>query len=471
MHQEATADTRKRVSPRWKSGLSIGAAGAVALALWLGLPSLAPHARNVISISGLVLVLWIGQPFPHALSGLIGCYLFWSAAGMPFSTAFGGFANATSWFVLAAGLFGIMATRTGLAHRLARRILGLAGTSYSRLLLSFLVTSLALNLLVPSGIARVIILGGIALGVTKSLGWGPMSVPARGLFVTLTVASSLFDKMMITGGSTIVAQGFIEKMGQSRVYWSQWLFAHIPTILVSLPACWVAALLLFPYRASGVAPAVAPGGEPRAWSPAERRCAVILGLAVGLWMTDFVHHIHPAMVALGIGLAAMLPGVGVLKPGELKEFDFLPFLFTASALSLGMGLMESGALDTLTQALRSWSLLGGDFVPSAIVLYWTGVAYHMLVPSDPTTLATSMPALMRLAVARNWSPVAIGLTWTLALVGKIFVYQSGVAIAGYSFGYFKARDFLKMGLSLMVIEFLILLLLLLWYWPLIGLTR
>jgi sodium-dependent dicarboxylate transporter 2/3/5 len=210
---------------------------------------------------------------------------------------------------------------------------------------------------------------------------------------------------------------------------------------------------------------------PGPWSAAERRCAAFLALGVALWTTDFVHHIHPAMVALGIGLAAMLPVVGVLKATELKEFDFLSFLFTASALSLGMGLMESGALDTLTRALASWNLLGPNFPFAAIVLYWTGVAYHMLVPSDPTTLATSMPALMKLAVARDWSPFATGLTWTLSLVGKVFVYQSGVSIAGYSFGYFNARDFMKMGLCLMVIEFLILILLLFWYWPLIGLIR
>jgi di/tricarboxylate transporter len=468
---EARADARHPVLPRPNTEITVGAALLVALALRLGLTSLAPHIRNTLSISALVLVLWIGQPIPHAVTGLIGCYLFWSVAGIPFSTAFGGFSNATSWFVLAAGLFGVMATRSGLAHRLAHAILSRAGTSYNRLLLSIILTSFALNLLVPSGIARVIILGGIALGVAQTMGWGKDSVSGRGLFVTLTVAASLFDKMMITGGSSIVAQGYIEKIGQSRVFWSQWLAAHIPTILLSIPACWIAAIWLFPNKQAVARQPGVGGPAPGPWSPAERRCAAFLALAVLLWTTDFLHHIHPAMVALGIGLAAMLPGIGVLRPKELKEFDFMPFLFTASALSLGMGLMESGALDTLTREFGSWKLLEAGFVPSALVLYWTGVAYHILVPSDPTTLATSMPALMNLALARNWSPVATGLTWTLSLVGKIFVYQSGVSIAGYSFGYFRPRDFVKMGLCLIFIEFAILILLLIWYWPFIGLIR
>ncbi len=455
------------LSPRLKTGMRIGAAVCAALAVWAATPFLPPQARGALSISALILGLWIGEPFPHAVTGVIGCYLFWAVARIPFSVAFSGFANTTPWFVLSAGLFGAMATRTGLVDRFADGVLGRSGMSYNAMLLATVLVSVALNLLVPSGIARVIILGVVALGVARSRGWDRDSVPGRGLFVTLTVASSLFDKMMITGGSSIVAREYLEKLGQTHVYWSQWVFAHVPTILLSIPACWLVAKWLFPYRS----PLARTAPPAREWSSAERRCASLLGIAFVLWSTGFIHRIHPAMVALGIGLVAVLPGIGMLKPKDLREFDFLPFLFAASALSLGMALMESGALNAITGLLGSWSLLEQSFVPSALVLYWTGVAYHMLVPSDPATLATSMPALMQLAAARNWSPVATGLVWTLSLGGKLFVYQSGVSIAGYSFGYFKGRDFLRIGFWLMAVEFVILTALLLWYWPLIGLIR
>jgi hypothetical protein len=53
--------------------------------------------------------------------------------------------------------------------------------------------------------------------------------------------------------------------------------------------------------------------------------------------------------------------------------------------------------------------------------------------------------------------------------GKLFAYQSGVLIVGYSYGYFAARDLVHMGACLTVVEFLALLLLVPFYWPLIGL--
>jgi len=41
-------------------------------------------------------------------------------------------------------------------------------------------------------------------------------------------------------------------------------------------------------------------------------------------------------------------------------------------------------------------------------------------------------------------------------------------IVGYSYGYFEARDLLKIGFWLTVIESIILMLLVPFYWPLIG---
>ncbi len=454
--------------------VAFGLAIPIVVTLWFFPASVNEQARHALSVSSFILFLWIFNVLPHAITGLAGCYLFWTLVRIPFPTAFGGFANSTAWFVFAAGVFGLMTTRSRLAHRLAARLMNRLGDSYSRLILSFVLTSLLLNFLVPSGIARVIILGGMGLGVVKSKGWGPQSLPARGLFVALTASAALFDKLMITGGSTIVAQGIIENIAHIHVYWSQWFFAQFPVLILSIPLCCLSVLWLFP------APPVPPDQfEPpveisveieKSWSSAEKKCAILLAVTLLLWVTDFLHHIPPAMVALGIALLATLPRIGILELKELRQIDFFPFIFTASALSLGDGLMKTGALEIVTRVLSSlWQPWAQSFLPSSVVLYWTSFSYHLLVPSDPTTLATSLPTVMHFALAHKWSPLAAGLVWTLALSGKIFIYQSGVTIAGFSFGYFQARDFLKIGICLALAEFLVLLLMVSWYWPLIGL--
>jgi len=41
-------------------------------------------------------------------------------------------------------------------------------------------------------------------------------------------------------------------------------------------------------------------------------------------------------------------------------------------------------------------------------------------------------------------------------------------VAGYSYGYFKATDLLRVGFCLTVVESVVLLLIVPFYWPLIG---
>jgi di/tricarboxylate transporter len=60
--------------------------------------------------------------------------------------------------------------------------------------------------------------------------------------------------------------------------------------------------------------------------------------------------------------------------------------------------------------------------------------------------------------------------WTFASGGKIFVYQSAVLIVGYSYGFFDAKDLLKVGVILTVVESAILVLVVPLYWPLIGIS-
>ena len=105
---------------------------------------------------------------------------------------------------------------------------------------------------------------------------------------------------------------------------------------------------------------------------------------------------------------------------------------------------------------------------SAIVLYWTAFAYHFFLGNETAMLSTSLPVIMEFAKARGFDPLAIGMIWTFAAGGKIFIYQGAVLIVGYSFGYFDARDMLKVGLVLTIVESLILLLLVPFYWPLLG---
>jgi di/tricarboxylate transporter len=181
----------------------------VPLALWFSPVPLQANSKHALAVASFMIIAWITEVMPHALTGMAGCYLFWTLKIVSFETAFSGFADQTPWFLFGAALIGMMATKSGLARRVAYLVMRRTGTGYSRLLLGLILSSFLLTLLVPSGIACVVIMAAVALGLIEVFGLPRGSNVGRGIFVTLTYTAGVFDKMVIAGATSILARGLI----------------------------------------------------------------------------------------------------------------------------------------------------------------------------------------------------------------------------------------------------------------------
>ena len=170
-------------------------------------------------------------------------------------------------------------------------------------------------------------------------------------------------------------------------------------------------------------------------------------------------------------LVALLPRVGVLRVEDLKRMNFLPFIFVAAAVSMANVLTLTKGLDVITDFVFARMLpLMTDTLLATTVLYWGAFLYHFLLASEISMLASSIPPLMVFAKAHGLDPKVIGLVWTFAAGGKLFAYQNAVLVVGYSFGYFRAVDLVKLGALLTLAEFAFLVPTVLFYWPLIGIS-
>lgn len=454
--------------------LAVLACGLVAAAvLWLAPLDWSVDAQRTLAVFALMIAFWLTEVIPYAVTGLIGCYLFWALGLVDFGTAFGGFASPTPWFLFAALLLGRMTSESGLARRLAGGLMASTGGSYSRVLLAFVLLTFVLSPLVPSGLARVAILSTVALGVLSAYESGPGSRIGRGLFLVLTYTALIWDKTLISGAGTILARGLIEKLAGVRVYWSEWLLAFLPVSALTVLAFWRLTMWLYPPEQSTVpaAPsALRQGREADGWTRRERKGAAILLVLIGLWLTDVLHHIPPEMVAIGVGLAAFLPGINVLGADDLRRLNMVPVIFAGTALSLAGVLAATGASAPLASAMFAWmEPLLGDTASTAAALYWSGVGYHLIMPNAQAMLSTSLPPLLEFGSSHDLDPRALGMIWTFASGPSLMLYQSGIIILGHSYGYFDARDFVRFGLALTLIEFVLVTATAVFFWPLVGL--
>lgn len=447
----------------------------VPVAIWflpLGLPR---EIQGSFVVLAFLLIAWITESVDYAVAGLIGCFLFWVLGVAPIDEAFSGFTDSTAWFMLAALLMGSIASKTTVARRLANQVMLRAGTTYSRLLLGLIVTDFLLTFIVPSGTARLVVMATIALGLVEAFGVGRGSNIGRGMFLILTYTSVFFDKFVIAGAASITGRGLIERFGGVSISWSQWLLAFLPMSLITIFVCWRLTLWLFPpehIELKGGADYIrTQAADIGPWRPIDIRAAVLLVGALGLWVTDFIHNVSPAMVGLGVALVALLPRVNILDTDDVRKTNLMPFFFVAAAISMGGVLSHTGALNILTDFLFDWMtpFMGRGFL-STTVLYWSAFTYHFFLASEISMMTTSVPPLMAFAKDNGYSPGVVGMIWVFAAGGKIFAYQSAVTIIGYSYGFFRAIDLFRLGLLLTLIEFVLLLGAVAFYWPLVGIT-
>jgi hypothetical protein len=145
--------------------------------------------------------------------GARGLLSVWALGVVRFPVAFSGFANDTAWFLFGALLLGVIASRSGggaqagVFHHVAGR------DHLSQDLARLILTDFLLTFVVPSGIARVVIMASIALGLAEAFKSGPGSNVSRGMFLILSYTANIFDKMIIAGAGSITARGLIERRG------------------------------------------------------------------------------------------------------------------------------------------------------------------------------------------------------------------------------------------------------------------
>ena len=446
---------------------------AISAAFWFLPLHLDPAPQHAIALSVFMILAWATEVMDHGLTGLVGCYLFWALGVVKFDVAFSGFADDTPWFLMGAILFGTIASKSGLARRVAYLVMARVGTDYARLLLGLILSDFLLTLVVPSGMARVSIMAAVAVGLLEAFGLGPGSNVGRGMFLIITYTAGVFDKTIIAGAAAITGRGIIENIGHVEVLWSRWLLAFLPSDIITILVAWRLTLWLYPPESISL-----PGGVPYlreelrkmgCWTAMEKKSLALLMVALGLWATDFLHHIPASMIGFGLGLLAVMPLTGILEVADLKKFNYLQVFFVAAAVGMGKILTATKGLDVLTNfTFARLEPLLNHGAASAFALYWTAFVYHLFLASEISMLGTSMPLLMNFAAAHGLSALKLGMIWVFAAGGKIFVYQSGVLIVGYAFGYFRPKDLFRLGLLMSLVDSVLLVAVVSLYWPSLG---
>jgi anion transporter len=380
--------------------------------------------------------------------------------------ALSGFSEPIVFFLIGVLTIGLAVARSGLAQRIAsvflRHARGRPGLLYWQMLLLFPV----LTLFLPSATTRSGILVHAydhALEQSRVARGAPL---AKAIMLALNSTNRLASTVLLTGGiAPVVAAGLIGGLS-----WTRWFVLMSVPYLALLGA---GAILIYARHARGFPERLeAPPTTGRTpLSPGELRAACITLGASSLWLTDALHHWHPAVPALLAWACLVAPGIGVLSWKDFeREMSWASVFVIASSLSLAHALMKSGAGAWLAGLLvHATPDLGHPTTSVAVALLVVSAVVRLVVPNITGFLATTIPVAMAVGAATGVSPVVCGLIVTIA--GDAVLYypaQSASSLVVYERGHLTAPEVFTFGLWMTLLAAVVVLGVALPYWRLVG---
>lgn len=454
----------------WQGQIALGML-AFAVIMWVT-EAVSYPVSSVLIISLIALLVGL-SPDPEAPGEVFG-------TGPALSMALSGFSSGAVALVAAALALATAMQATGLHRRIALYVLKVAGEKTSRIVAGAIIISIILAFFVPSATARAGAVVPILLGMVAAFGLAVDSKLSALLVITAVQAVSIWNVGIKTAAAqNLVAIGFIEdQMGQT-VSWGQWFMWAAPwSVLMSIALYFIMRAAIKPevdHIEGGRALVEKQLAEMGPMTGAEKRLTAIAVVLLLFWATEgFLHPINSSTITLAAIAIMLLPGIGVMDFKYAQDhINWGTLIVFAVGISLGSFLLETGAATWLSE--RTFGALGIASMPilaTIAIVSLFNIIIHLGFASATSLASALIPVFIALAATLDVPNGGIGFVVIQQFVicfGFLLPISAPQNMLAYGTGAFSTRQFLKAGIPLTIVGYLLILLLSATYWQWIGL--
>ncbi|MDA0998218.1 MAG: SLC13 family permease [Proteobacteria bacterium] len=386
----------------------------------------------------------------------------------PAPAVFSGFHSTALWLVFGGLVLGVAVEKTGLGARIATAITGRLGGSYPKLVAGLALVGIALAFVMPSTMGRVVLLMPIVIAMADALGYKADAPERSGLALAAACGTWMPSTAILPANvPNMVLIGVSENLFDVHFTYGSYMLLHMPfNGIGKMILIIVLVLVLFPGASKDSPPTSAAAAPLNADA---KRLSIVLAVTLGLWMTDFLHHISPAWIALAAAVACLSPGIALVDQKDFKtKVNFPSVIYIGGILSLGTVLVETGA----GQLMGEWMLRLLPLDPAApftsfLSLIGLGMAVNM-ASTAPSVPAVVGPLAADLAAASGIPLKTVLMTQVIGYSTVLLPYQVPPVIVAMQLAGVRFKDGAKMTLSLAAVSIAVLVPLNYLWWSWLG---
>ena len=385
------------------------------------------------AVMTLAVGLWATNVVPSHYGALIFLFASMVLAVAPANIVFSGFASGAVWLVFGGIVIGLSVKRTGLDMRLATPFLNRFPNNLLAITYGIFWISASLGFIIPSASGRVALLIPILLALAGRLGFSEGSKGENGLILAGTMGTMIPAFAILPANVPNMSLfGAMESVYGIQLAYGEYLSLNFPVMSIGAlilypPVIW--ALFREPLRPNG------DGAETRPWGREDGRLILVLAAALILWVTDTMHGISPAWIALGAALICTAPRIGIVPARALSEdINYGPILYVASIIGLGAVATHSGVGALIAETMLAVMPLepGQDFNNFFAM---TGIAVIVgIFTTMPAQAAILVPMAQSMADASGWSLMSVVMTGVPTWAIMLFPYQGPPLILALALG-------------------------------------
>ena len=447
--------------------IAIPLAVTVILALLPAPQGLSPNAWYYFAVFAGVVAGLILEPVPVPVVCLIGLVIAASlqlvspSPGKSIQWLLSGFSSGTAWLIFAAYMFATGYEKTGLGRRIAFFLVKVLGRRTLGLGYAVAISDLVLTPFIPSNTARS---GGTIFPIIKNIpaiyGSAPGETSRKiGAYImwTALAATCVTSSMMLTGlAPNVLALEMVKNAYNITWSWKDWFLGFLPVGIILFLSTPLLIYWIYPPETK-----VTEGvGE---WASEELKkmgritrneiiMAVLATMALIMWIFcgDILDNTTVALLVL---VAMLLFDIVNWNDFIGNKAGWNIFFFLATLITLADGLKIVGFLKWF--ATMTASSLAGLPVMWMVILFIAVFFFaHYMFGSLTAHTSALLPVFLAAAMVvpgMDLKLVAVGMCYTLGLMGIITPYATGPSPIYYGTGFIKMKDFWRLGLIFGVI--------------------